>query len=226
MQLPFVADDRWLGLEFPPDQKLDTDRLLYTAHFAAPFDKTAPQCGLLLDEWTETIPAPTRRHRHRLPPRPAQLRGAAGDAARHAVRVPRRVAVGRPRRRAQRDPRPGQAPRGRAPSTSTRRRYAPFLPATVMATQVHQLTIAADLALNNKIAVGGGLTWRNLKFITENLAAVISASKSKPGITIWNRLEGRPARRQVRPRAAGRGARPALDAHPPVADRRVQDRSC
>jgi hypothetical protein len=31
--------------------------------------------------------------------------------------------------------------------------YAPFLPATVIATQVHQLTIAADLALNNKIAL-------------------------------------------------------------------------
>ncbi len=31
--------------------------------------------------------------------------------------------------------------------------YAPFLPATVLATQVQQLTIAADLALNNNIAV-------------------------------------------------------------------------
>jgi hypothetical protein len=31
--------------------------------------------------------------------------------------------------------------------------YAPFLPAAVVATQVHQLTIAADLAFNNKIAI-------------------------------------------------------------------------
>ncbi|MBC7964503.1 MAG: hypothetical protein H7Z17_01155 [Fuerstia sp.] len=30
--------------------------------------------------------------------------------------------------------------------------YAPFLPATVVATQVSQLTIAVELALNNKIS--------------------------------------------------------------------------
>ena len=29
---PIVPDDRWLALEFPPDQILDNDRLLYTAH--------------------------------------------------------------------------------------------------------------------------------------------------------------------------------------------------
>ena len=31
--------------------------MLYTAHYAVPFDKTQPQCGLLLDEWSEVIPA-------------------------------------------------------------------------------------------------------------------------------------------------------------------------
>ena len=31
--------------------------------------------------------------------------------------------------------------------------YAPFLPATIMATQVAQLTIAADLALNNRVTL-------------------------------------------------------------------------
>jgi hypothetical protein len=31
--------------------------------------------------------------------------------------------------------------------------YAPFLPATIMATQMRELTIAADLALNNKVAL-------------------------------------------------------------------------
>jgi hypothetical protein len=35
----------------------DGDRLLYTAQYATPFDKTKRQCGLLLDEWTEVIPA-------------------------------------------------------------------------------------------------------------------------------------------------------------------------
>jgi hypothetical protein len=31
--------------------------LLYTACYATPFDKTKRQCGLMLDEWTEVIPA-------------------------------------------------------------------------------------------------------------------------------------------------------------------------
>ena len=56
LQLPFIPNDRWLGLEFPTTQKLDKDRLLYTAHFSSPFNKTGNQCGLLLDEWTETLP--------------------------------------------------------------------------------------------------------------------------------------------------------------------------
>ena len=29
---------------------------LYTAHFTEAFDRTKPQCGLLLDEWTEVLP--------------------------------------------------------------------------------------------------------------------------------------------------------------------------
>ena len=56
MQFPFITGDRWLALEFPPDQKLDQERLLYTAHFASDFDKTKNQCGMLLDEWAEIIP--------------------------------------------------------------------------------------------------------------------------------------------------------------------------
>ena len=38
----------------------DSDRLCYTAHYTVPFDKSARQCGLLLDEWTEVIPAASR----------------------------------------------------------------------------------------------------------------------------------------------------------------------
>ena len=56
LQLPYGADEPWLALEIPPDYKIDSDRLLYTAHFADPFDKTKPLCGLLVDEWTEVIP--------------------------------------------------------------------------------------------------------------------------------------------------------------------------
>ncbi|MGH9251500.1 MAG: hypothetical protein ACRD0W_18545, partial [Acidimicrobiales bacterium] len=57
VQLPYRADDRWLALEYPDDYVIDGDRLLYTAHYRDPLVATGPQCGLLLDEWTEVIPA-------------------------------------------------------------------------------------------------------------------------------------------------------------------------
>lgn len=57
VQLPHRNDDSWLALEVPPEYQGDSDKLLYTAHYAVPFDKTKRQCGLLLDDWTELIPA-------------------------------------------------------------------------------------------------------------------------------------------------------------------------
>jgi hypothetical protein len=59
-QFPFEATAPWLALPFPQDYKLVSDHLLYTAHYAALFDKSARQCGILLDEWTEVIPATDR----------------------------------------------------------------------------------------------------------------------------------------------------------------------
>jgi hypothetical protein len=47
-------------MQFKPADRPDSDRLCYTAHYSVPFDKAAPQCGLLLDEWTEVIPATDR----------------------------------------------------------------------------------------------------------------------------------------------------------------------
>jgi hypothetical protein len=57
IQIPFRTGDHWLALQFPDDTKLAGEHLLYTAHYARPFDPTRRQCGLLLDEWTEVIPA-------------------------------------------------------------------------------------------------------------------------------------------------------------------------
>lgn len=63
LQLPFRPGEGWLALEIDPATKIDSSRLLYTAHFAAgaatpstagPDGKT---CGLLIDEWSEVIPA-------------------------------------------------------------------------------------------------------------------------------------------------------------------------
>jgi hypothetical protein len=66
LQLPHEAGASWLALEIPPlppnstkTRAIDSDRLLYTAHFAKNFDKTKPICGLLFDEWTEVIPEET-----------------------------------------------------------------------------------------------------------------------------------------------------------------------
>ena len=39
---------------------IDSDRLLYTCLYSQPFSPAARQCGLLVDEWTEVIPATKR----------------------------------------------------------------------------------------------------------------------------------------------------------------------
>jgi hypothetical protein len=59
-QFPYQAGASWVAMQFKPADRPDSDRLCYTAHYSRPFDKTAPQCGLLLDEWTEVIPATDR----------------------------------------------------------------------------------------------------------------------------------------------------------------------
>jgi len=57
VQLPYVAGDSWTALELPAGYSLDGEKLLFTACFARAFEPTAPQCGLVLDEWTEVVPA-------------------------------------------------------------------------------------------------------------------------------------------------------------------------
>ena len=53
--------DNWLAVEFPEEQSLDMGRLLYTPHFFNIKDSlksdTPRLCGLFIDEWTEVIPA-------------------------------------------------------------------------------------------------------------------------------------------------------------------------
>ena len=56
IQFPYEPNAPWVAMQFAPGYTIDSDRLCYTAHYSVPFDKTAPQCGLLIDEWTETIP--------------------------------------------------------------------------------------------------------------------------------------------------------------------------
>jgi hypothetical protein len=147
LQLPFAAGESWLALEFPPATKLDRDHLLYTAHFAVAFDQGAPQCGLLLDEWTETIPGTDvdtgiAFHHDRpnseapqamLLVTPSQQRGAwrwddLVDALNETLDLSKRRAI--------------------EPVHVDASPYGPLVPATVVAHQASQLTIALNLALN------------------------------------------------------------------------------
>jgi hypothetical protein len=60
VQFPFDSGASWLAMQYPPDEQIDSDRLLYTALYSEPFDAAKNQCGLLLDDWTEVIPSTTR----------------------------------------------------------------------------------------------------------------------------------------------------------------------
>ncbi len=147
LQLPYRPDDVWLGLRFPDDYQHDGDRLAYTAHFAVPFDKTAPQCGLLIDEWTEVIPAVDETtgvvfHYDRPNTEPPQaillalaprMRGGwqwpdLVDAVRETFAEARLRAV--------------------EPAQVDGEPYAQFLPAAIMAATHHPITIGVNLAMN------------------------------------------------------------------------------
>src|SRR5262249_32885679 len=150
LQLPFGTGGRWLALGCPPETKLDQDRLLYTGHFAAPFDRQARQCGLLLDEWNETIPAHDTtsgltfhydRPNNEAPQAmllvtPTAFRGAwqwkdLVDALTETLHLAKTRAV--------------------EPVHVDTTPYAQLLPATLMAVTKRQLTISANVAMNNDL---------------------------------------------------------------------------
>lgn len=63
IQLPYESiapPAPWVAMPYPSTYTIDSDRLLYTAIYQPGFDASAHQCGLMLDEWTEVIPADTR----------------------------------------------------------------------------------------------------------------------------------------------------------------------
>ena len=135
---------------FPAGHPIETERLLYTAHFAAPFDPAAVQAGILVDEWTEVIPATEETtglafhydQPNTEPPQamlllvPPQMTGAwkwedVVDGIRETFDMARKRAV----EPAQIDDSP----------------YAQFLPATLMAVTLHQISIGTNLAVVNNI---------------------------------------------------------------------------
>jgi hypothetical protein len=59
IQLPYRANDHWLGMEFAAGTTITEDLLLFTAFYLTdpPLVGNPAQVGLLVDEWTEVIPA-------------------------------------------------------------------------------------------------------------------------------------------------------------------------
>jgi hypothetical protein len=158
IQLPYKADDRWLALDYPSDIVIDGDRLLYTAHYSVPFNSAAQQCGLLVDEWTEIIPGTDETtgitfHYDRPNAEPPQAMLLVTppvftgewqwdnlvQALHETLAMARKRAV--------------------EPAQVDETAYARFLPATVMAVTINNLTITANLAVNNAVfehITGGG----------------------------------------------------------------------
>jgi len=154
LQLPHVAGEQWWAMEVPEGERPESDRLLYTAHLPAGFDATQPMCGLLLDEWSEVIPGEdvdtgltfhfdrpsTEAPQTMLLVTPTDFRGGwrwddLVDALNDTLDLAKVRAI--------------------EPRHVDSLPYGWLLPATVLASQVSQLTIAADLALNNRLTIKG-----------------------------------------------------------------------
>ena len=155
IQLPYTTGDPWLGLEIPDSFTFDGDRLLHTAHYAAPFNPGDEQCALLVDEWTETIPATTATtaiaaHYDRPQSQPPQtMLLVAPPAPTGTWRWDDLVAAVNETLDLARS-------RAVEPGQIDDTTYAQLLPATVMAAAARPITIATDISINNDIPLVTG----------------------------------------------------------------------
>ena len=148
IQFPFEASAPWLAMQFPSTYTISDDHLLYTAQYAAPFDKTARQCGLLLDQWSEVIPATTR------------TTGITFNYARPDNEAPQSMLLVTPASAgatwqwadlvgALNETLDLAKKRSVEPSRMDSTAYAPLLPATVMAVTLYGISITTILAAAN-----------------------------------------------------------------------------
>jgi hypothetical protein len=151
VQFPYRADAVWMALQFPADAKphLERELLLYTAHYSTPFNPAAKQCGLLLDEWTEVIPAET------------ETTGIAFHFDKPGAEPPQAILLATPPQftgawrwddlvATLHETLDLARIRAVEPAQLDQTALAVFLPATIMATTWRPITIAADLAVVNK----------------------------------------------------------------------------
>jgi hypothetical protein len=150
LQFPFVTDDRWTALEFDTAKAGNGNRMLYTAAFAHPFDPTATQCGLLLDEWPELVPASDL------------MSGVTFNFDRPKSQPPQTLLLALPPVVQESwswddliatltETLDEAKMRGVEPAQIDETNYAQFLPATLMAVTLYQITIGTNLALNNNM---------------------------------------------------------------------------
>ena len=99
--------------------------------------------------------------------------------------------------------------------------YARFLPATTSAVTLHGISIAANLAAVNNVLRASEATMADATPSTTSRPRSASATSRR---SRCGTARGPAAHRGLRPRAAGRGARRAVDADAPVAARRVPRR--
>ena len=224
LQLPYVARRRWLALRVPGRPRRSTA----TACSTPPTTRgrstgRRAQCGLLLDEWTEVIPGDERR-------RPASRSTTTGPTPSRR----RRCCSSRPRRAdgAWRwDDLVGALDEtldlaGSARSSrrsSTRPPYARFLPATVMAATLRGITIATALARQQPAPLADGWPMAERFEVARHPRRAARAPRSRRSRCGTGSRAGR-ARSRFDRALQRRGARRAVDAHAPVADRRVPRR--
>jgi len=148
LQLPAHPALPWLALAYPSGTVIEGERLCYTAHFSNAFDPALPQCGLLIDEWPEVLPANEQTaavafHFDRPNAEPPQCwllatpsQFGEGWSWEDVVESARET-FERARRRAV------------EPAHLDATPYARFLPAVVTATTVFPIAITVNLARNN-----------------------------------------------------------------------------
>jgi hypothetical protein len=149
------GNDFWAMTYDPSPRSLPGDRLLYTAHYGVLFDPGAPQCGLLIDEWTEVIPATTATtaiaaHYDRPGTQPPQtlllvappVHTGAWQWEDLVTAVSETLDLTRIR----------AVEPGHIDSTP----YAQLLPATVLTSAAQAITVTTDLSVNNDTPLGTG----------------------------------------------------------------------
>jgi hypothetical protein len=155
LQLPHKLGAPWLALDFPKEDAPDGERLAYVAFARAGYDPSAARCGLLLDDWAETIPAIESDE-----PGPQHTTGVAFNFDRPSQEPPQAMLLLTPAQWdgawSWEDVLQGvvdtfELARLRAvePSQLDDSAFAQFLPATVASVTTSGLSISANFALMN-----------------------------------------------------------------------------